>query len=174
VDAAPFAFGAGALKVVPRLLPISEAAGAAKFEQQGFNPVQAARLAEPYEGMGHHFFPRSWAVPKGVGGVPMPNFLVGQQLPSWLSDSVFNVLKPTNIGQGDFYELHYKVDPKFKGAGIKRGSPGWSGAALGLKDKQYGLLGRLWHGSPAPLNAAVGTVGAVELAKHDNAEGGGP
>ena len=155
-EMAALAFGSGALKVVPRLAPISEAAGAAKFMKQGFGPRQAARLARPYEGKGHHFVPNRYEL-----------------LPPWLSDSIFNVLKPSNISQGDFYELHYKVDPHFHGAAIKRGSRGWSGKALGLKDKRYGLLERLWHGSPAPLNAAAGVVGGGGLAEHENDDGDG-
>jgi hypothetical protein len=164
---APLGYGLGAMKALRGLVTLSEAAGAAKFAGQGFSPAEAARLAEPYDGMGHHFFPRS-GLPPSVEGVSMPDSLVGWQLPTWLSDSAFNVLKPNNMHKGDFYELHYRVDPDFKGTKIFRGRPGWSGAALGLKDKQYGLLGRLWHGSPAPLNAAVGVTGAVELARHDD------
>jgi hypothetical protein len=80
-------------------------------------------------------------------------------LPSIFTESDFNVLKPQGITRGDMYELHYKVDPKFKGTGFpaRVGGGGWSGAALGLKE--YGLAGRIWHGSPAPLKARVGGLG---------------
>jgi hypothetical protein len=124
--------------------------------------------------MGHHFIPRSFKIKESYGGVPMPDFLVGQKLPTWLSDSPFNVLKPTNITQGGFYELHHKVDPDFNYANLpaRAGGGGWNGKTLGFK--KYGLLGRFWHGSPAPLNAAVGVGGAVELAKDDGADGVGP
>jgi hypothetical protein len=35
---------------------------------------------------------------------------------------------------------------------------GWSGKRLGLKE--YGLAGRIWHGSPPPLKARLGGLGA--------------
>lgn len=171
IDVAPLAFGVGGVKAVSRLLPISEAAERAKFLKQGFSPEAAARLARPYEGMGHHFNPRRFQIKENYSGVSTPKFLVGEKLPSWLSNSPFNVLKPRNISQGDFYELHYKVDPQFYGAAIKRGSPGWSGKALGLEDQRYGPLGRLWNGSPAPLNIASGVVGGVELTKPGSGDG---
>lgn len=66
------------------------------------------------------------------------------------------------MSKGEFYELHYKVDPSFYGAGLPGGGPGWSGARIGLK--KYGKAGRLWHGAPRPLKLAaggsIGTVGA--------------
>jgi len=92
----------------------------------------------PFRGLGHHFIPRRKGLPKSY------------------SDSVFNVLKPEGISRGDFYELHYKVDPSYKGGGVIRGE-GWSGKKLGLEE--YGLAGRLWHGSPSPLKARVGGLG---------------
>jgi hypothetical protein len=87
--------------------------------------------------MGHHFIPRRMGLPKSY------------------SDSVFNVLKPEGMSRGDFYELHYKVDPSYNGGTVK--GERWNGAELGLK--KYGLAGRLWHGSPPPLKARVGGLG---------------
>jgi len=114
----------------------------AKFMAIGFTRKQAEHLAKPYEGMGHHFMPRRWGLPK------------------WLSESSFNVLKPKGMTQGDFYELHFKVDPQFRGARMpKRLGPGWSGKRLGLKE--YGRLGRLWHGSPRRLKAVGGGATAA-------------
>jgi len=90
--------------------------------------------------MGHHYIGRRFG------------------LPEIYSDSVFNVLKPEGISRGDFYELHYKVDPKFRGARVIPGE-GWSGKKLGLE--RYGLAGQLWQGSPPPLKARVGGLGAT-------------
>lgn len=72
-------------------------------------------------------------------------------------DGVFNVLKPEDISRGDFYELHYKVDPRFHGTRVVPGEP-WRGGKLGLK--RFGPAGRIWHGSPPPLKARVGGLGA--------------
>jgi hypothetical protein len=171
-DAAALAFGSGALKVVPRLAPISEAAETARFMKQGFSPEKAARLARPYDGMGHHFVPKRFKMPESLSGVPMLDSLAGQKLPPWLSNGVYNLLKPDNISQGGFYELHYAVDPKFHGAPIFRGKPGWSGRALGLK--KYGLLGRLWQGSPAPLNAVSGGMGGAAVSNYQDSDGDAP
>jgi hypothetical protein len=77
-------------------------------------------------------------------------------LPENYNDSVFNVLRPQGISRGDFYELHYKVDPSYKGGGVK--GEKWNGEALGLQ--KYGLAGRIGHGSPPPLKARVGGLGA--------------
>jgi hypothetical protein len=132
---------------------MAKVGNAAKYIEQDFSPLRAQYLAEPYEGMGHHFFPRNAFKPI--------------RLPRDLSDSVFNVLKPSGMSRGDFYELHYKVDPEFDGTGIasRGGGGGWSGKKLGLD--RYGLLGRLWHGSPAPLHAAVGSIGAAGSANYE-------
>jgi hypothetical protein len=111
--------------------------GSAKFIAQGFSPAQAQYLAEPYVGMGHHF------VPRRAG------------LPSIISDSPLNTLRPAGISRGDFYELHYKVDPYFFNANFPKGVGGsWRGRSLGLE--KYGAAGRLWYGSPAPLKATIG------------------
>jgi hypothetical protein len=59
----------------------------------------AEELTTPYDGEGHHF--------------PIPKRLAGRLgLPKALRDSPLNVLKPRNMNKGDFYELHYRVDPK--------------------------------------------------------------
>ena len=73
------------------------------------------------------------------------------------TESEFNVLRPEGITRGDMYELHYKVDPRFSGTSVLDGK--WNGGELGLK--RYGPLGRIWHGSPAPLKARVGGLGAT-------------
>lgn len=119
---------------------VSNVGNVERYAAWGFSPKAAAHLAEPYpeRGMGHHFVPRRMGLPKNY------------------SDSVFNVLKPEVISRGDFYELHYKVDPRYSGGSVKGET--WNGGALGLK--KYGLAGRVWHGSPPPLKARVGGLGA--------------
>lgn len=114
--------------------------GTARFTSQGFSPAQAEYLASPYEGMGHHFIPRRAGLPTAI------------------SDSPLNVLKPNGISRGEFYELHYKVDPYFYGTRLPNSVGGtWSGRSLGLE--KYGSLGRAWYGAPTPLKVTVG--GAV-------------
>lgn len=144
-DVGSFAVGGPLAKSAKGLSAISKASKAEKYLAQGFTPAQAAHLAERYPkyGMGHHFGPQRMGLPRSY------------------SESVFNRLKPEGITRGDMYELHYEVDPKFHATGfpLKVGGGRWSGAALGLK--KHGLAGRLWHGSPAPLKARVGGLGAT-------------
>jgi hypothetical protein len=130
----------------------------AKFVKQGFSPSQAEYLAAPYEGMGHHFVPT--------------NALKPVQLPRSLNNSPFNILKPHGMSRGDFYELHYRVDPHFHSASLpaRVGGGIWNGDSLGLKE--YGPWASLWHASPAPLNAAVGVAGFGGLANYEPAGDG--
>ena len=111
-------------------------------------------LAEPYpsSAMGHHFLARNYKLPSVFGG---------GSLPRAYSDGPLNRLSPKGITRGDFYELHYQVDPAFHGTKLRArvGGEPWSGDALGLE--KFGPLGRLWYGSPAPLKARVGGLGAV-------------
>jgi len=132
--------GGPAAKAVKGLERVSNVGNVERYIAQGFSPKAAAHLAEPYPewGMGHHFIPRRMGLPENY------------------ADSVFNVLKPEGISRGDFYELHYKVDPSYKGGSVK--GEKWNGEALGLK--KYRLAGRIWHGSPPPLKARVGGLGA--------------
>ena len=76
-------------------------------------------------------------------------------------DGPFNRLAPPGISRGDMYELHYQVDPKFSVARLpgKVGGGVWHGRKIDLE--RYDQLGRLWHGSPAPLKARVGGLGAT-------------
>ena len=142
----PFAKGVGAIA------DVRKGATAAKYLGQGFSPEVAAHLAEPYDGLGHHFGPQRWGLPPAY------------------SESVFNVLKPGGISRGDFYELHYRVDPSFHGAPLppRLGGGSWRGKALGLE--KYGPGGQIWHGSPGPLKARVGGLAAGALgAAHSSA-----
>jgi hypothetical protein len=152
-DVGSLLFGGAASKALRGLSSTGKSGGAAKFLAQGFSPSQADYLAEPYDGMGHHFVQRSVA---NTIGLPKP-----------VTDSPFNVLKPNGMSRGDFYELHYGVDPDFYGTGLgaRAGGGGWSGKKLGLP--KYRLGASLWNGSPAPLNAAVGVAGLVGLPNYE-------
>lgn len=141
-DVGSLAIGGPLAKTVKGVSRVSNVGNVEHYLAMGLKPRQAARFAEPYlKGMGHHFFPRKL------------------KLPEAFSESVFNVLRPAEISRGDFYKLHFQVDPSYHGGPIFRGEKGWSGKALGWK--KYGPLGRLWHGSPAPLKARVGGLGAT-------------
>jgi RHS repeat-associated protein len=125
-----------------------------RYIQQGLKIEEAQYLLNPYTGMGHHFFARRL------------------RLPAFFSESRFNVLKP-NITIGQFYELHYKIDLSFHGAAFPRSIGGsWSGSGLGIQ--RYGLMLRLWHGSPRPLKLTVGgtfvggSAGALYYALSDD------
>lgn len=140
-DVGSAVLGGPAAKAVKGLPRVSNVGNVDKYIAQGFSPKAASHLAAPYpqRGMGHHYIGRRFDLPESY------------------SDGVFNVLKPENISRGDFYELHYKVDPLYYGSGVIRGE-GWSGKKLDLE--KYGLMGRVWHGSPAALKARVGGLGA--------------
>jgi hypothetical protein len=142
-DVGSLAVGGPLAKGVGKLGAVSKGGSAAKYLDQGFRPEVAAHLAAPYEGMGHHFGPRR------------------RNLPSAYSESVFNVLKPKGMTRGDFYELHYHVDPLFNHARLpaRLGGGSWRGKDLGFE--KYGLPGRIWYGSPAPLKARVGGLTAA-------------
>jgi len=136
-DVGSLVVGGPAAKMVKGLPRLSNVGNVDRYLAQGFSPRAAAHLAKPYpaSNMGSHFIPRD---------TKLPDVLSGGPLPKSYSDGVFNVLKPEGISRGDFYELHYRVDPRFHGTGV-RGEP-WSGNALGLE--RHGLVGRIWHGSP--------------------------
>lgn len=83
------------------------------------------------------------------------------EAPATDQQSRFNVLKPPGMSRGDFYELHYKVDPSFYSARLPRkvGTGGWLGKDIGLQ--RHEQTGRLWYGSPRELKAAAAApVGA--------------
>jgi RHS repeat-associated protein len=115
-----------------------------RFIGQGFTPAQAEYLAQEYQGVGHHF-PITQATARNWG------------LPNWVRDNPFNVLSPSGITRGGFYELHYQVDPNFFAANFPARIGGtWNGADLGLQ--KFGAVGQAWYGTPMPLRAAGGTV----------------
>ena len=143
-------FGGPAAKTVKGIAEISNIGNVERYAAEGFRPLAVARLTEPYpvSGMGSHFIPRDTKLPK---------FLGGGALPKSYMDGPVNKLAPPGISIGDMYERHFAVDPRFYGT--KVGGERWSGRDLGLQ--RYGPLGRLWYGSPAPLKARVGGLGAA-------------
>ncbi len=145
VEVGSLAVGGPLAKTAGKIGVASKMATPEKYLAQGFSPKAAAYLAEPYEGMGHHFVPRR--VDNRLGLSPV------------FSESEFNVLMPSGISRGDFYEQHFKTDPKFNSANLPRevGGGTWRGKVLGLE--KYSRPGRLWHGSPGPLKARIGGLG---------------
>jgi hypothetical protein len=124
----------------------TRAANIAKFVDQGANPKLAEYLAQPYEGMGHHS-PVSRKLGKDV------------DLPPWLVDSPINVSVPRGMSRGDFYEYHYRVDPRAGGfrlpANLNDGK-GWRPKELGLT--KYNLPQRIWFGTPVPLKDTMAAI----------------
>lgn len=130
----------------------------AKRMSQGMIEPKARYLAEPYEGMGHHYIPRS--------------VIEALNISKAFGDSRFNVLKPPGISRGDFYELHFRVDPDFKGARLAdHVGEHWSGEKLGLKKDPF--LVRVVRGAPPALKRALtkgalgGVAGAADIAHRE-------
>lgn len=142
--------GGPAAKAVKGLPRAANVGNTEKYLAQGFSPRAAAHLSDPYpsSNMGSHFIPRRTRLPDFLGGGPLPKDYM---------DGPFNRLVPPGISRGDFYELHYEVDPRFYGTGVR--GERWSGRDLGLERR--GPVGRFWYGSPAPLKARVGGLGAA-------------
>ena len=91
-------------------------------------------------------------------------------------DGPFNVQRGEGMSRGQVYAKHFRTDDNFYGARLPTnldGGRGWSGRRLGLE--RYSLPGRLWHGAPLPLKAAVGggSAGAA-LGVYDNQNPGIP
>jgi len=104
----------------------------------------AEELTTPYDGEGHHF--------------PIPKRLAGRLgIPKALRDSPLNVLKPRNMNTGDFYELHYRVDPKSNSNRLPDsvGGGSWKGKNIpGLR--KYPPFLREWHAIPDHLRLTIG------------------
>ncbi|MET0274681.1 MAG: hypothetical protein ABW360_16970 [Phenylobacterium sp.] len=148
-DVGSLVVGGPAAKMVKGLPRLANLGNDANYLAQGASPRAAAHLAKPYpqSNMGSHFIPRRFRLPEMFGGGPLPR--------SYL-DGPFNKLAPPLISRGDLYALHYEVDPHFYGTSVL--GERWSGRDLGLR--KHGPMGRLWYGSPAPLKARVGGLGA--------------
>jgi hypothetical protein len=117
--------------------------------------------------------PLAWDTTSSLAATSFP-ILGGEPLPRAYSDGPFNRLAPQGMTRGDFYERHFQVDPDFHGSKLpaRVGGGSWSGHALRLE--KYDLPGRLWYGSPAPLKARVGGLGAAGGSLiYDGSEEGG-
>ena len=68
--------------------------------------------------------------------------------------------------QGDFYELHYKVDPKVRGFRLRAG--GWSGSKLGLE--KYDLPQRIWYGTPTATKRTIAASGIAGIVPPSDGE----
>lgn len=145
-DVGAVGVGGPGAKMVKGFGRASNVGNAERYIAQGFTPEAAAHLAQPYpaSNMGHHFIPRRTR----LGDTAISREYM---------DGPFNRLAPEDKSRGEFYELHYSVDPKFYGTRVL--GERWSGRDLGLP--RYGLAGQLWYGSPPPLKARVGGLGAA-------------
>lgn len=163
-DVGSFLFGGAAAKELAAMGGISKEALMAKYAARGYSKPISEYFSEPYTGEGHHFLPKRVDLPKWLGGGPIPR---------WIKDSPFFLLRPPNMSRGDFYKLHHGVDPHYHGGKVQKkfGGGGWSGKKLGWT--KYDQLGRLWHGSPAPLKAAVGGSASIGAATHQISTGEG-
>jgi hypothetical protein len=120
-----------------------------KYTGQGFTRAQADKLAEQYDSAGHHFPIKQATVKEWVArGIPFPK---------WLRDNPLNVLKP-DVSRGDFYELHYRVDPTFNSANFSRSIGGtWTASRIpGMPDK-YGRVGQYWYGTSDAFKLTFGS-----------------
>ncbi len=161
------AFGGPGLKGLGLLGDVGKAGRVAKYVAEGLSAAQIAEREEAYIGMGHHVIPRRYKLPAWLGGGP---------LPSAVMDSPFNVLKPLGITKGEMRPLHYQVDPHLHGGPLPRSvgggrgkGSGWSGRRMGLS--KYGILGRVWHGTPDATRLTIGAAGVDDLANDRRAGG---
>src|SRR4051812_32809794 len=77
------------------------------------------------------------------------------------------MVKPSGMTRGDFYQLHYGVDPEMYTARLPRargGPKSWSGKALG--QKRYGPINRYAFGTPEPLQLAGAVNGFGPIFKN--------
>lgn len=152
-DAATLPVGGAAIKGLSRMGKVARGLKTVDhYVAKGVSPSIAAYFVEPYTGMGHHYLPRRTRLPDILGGGPIPPVI---------SESPFFLLKPKGIQRGDMYELHYRVDPHYRGGSVPRrvgNVKGWSGKKLGWEKEDS--LGRIWYGAPDPLKAtAAGALG---------------
>jgi hypothetical protein len=67
-----------------------------RFRNQGFNPLQAKDLMQPYTGAGHHF-PITQALGREL------------ELGEAIMENPLNKLSGKGMSKGRFYELHYCI-----------------------------------------------------------------
>jgi hypothetical protein len=148
LDAGLLAFGGPFAEGLESMTAVPEVPGIAKYLEKGFTNDQAEYLAEPYVGQGHHFAISQSAIKKF-------------NIPSFIGESPLNVLKPEGIERGEFYKRHSQVDLDFHNANLPKrvGGGKWTASEMGIE--KYGLLGRLWYGSPTPFKTAVGNAYAL-------------
>lgn len=112
-----------------------------RYRGQGFTPAQAKYLAEPYQGMGHHFIPRRKSLPGAI--IENPVNIMGR-----------------GMSRGAFYERHFLGDPYFHGTAFPRSIGGtWSGDALGLVKPMRPI--NWWYAGPDWLRVAGGAGAAA-------------
>ena len=120
----------------------------AKGMAQGLDESTATYLSKPYRGQGDHvLIPRAQ---DHILGFKAPSWFKNVPIPDWIMDSPLNVSQPRGMSQGDFYEYHYGVDPRYFGGKLPRdlnSGKGWSGKRLGLE--RYRGPGRIWARTPS-------------------------
>lgn len=163
MEGAGWLVGAGQLKTAAKIGSLSKADLVAKYRAQGFSEAKAAHLAEPYTRIGHHSL-----IPERAR---LPELLGGGRYPRWALDNPFNALRPSGISRGEFYELHSRVDPYFRGTRFppNMGPGGWSAKKLGIE--KYDPLQRVYYGTPGPTKAVIG--GAFVVGDGDSNEATG-
>ncbi|RMD63826.1 RHS repeat-associated core domain-containing protein, partial [Candidatus Parcubacteria bacterium] len=128
-----------------------------RFRSHGYNPRHAFRLAEPYEGQGHHFVHKAYirrlVRRYGAGS------LRGRMLLAF-RDSPLNVLSGHGMSTGRFYELHARLHGGAFGRVVAQvfrmpGGGVWKATNVIPPLSAYGKIGYLWYGSPTSLKAVV-------------------
>ena len=129
---------------------------------QDYTPAAAARLSEPYGGIGHHYIQQSvWKAPINSVGRSSP---VGRAL-TWLRDSPLNVKSSRGMSTARFYELHSRLHGGAtfgkRSAQGNRLLPGESWLASKAPAPSFSRAEYLWYGSPDVTRALLAGVGAA-------------
>ncbi|THD62420.1 hypothetical protein [Phenylobacterium sp.] len=146
-------------------------ANIAEMMGRGMDEPTATYLSKPYKGQGEHA-----VIPQAqdrILGFKTP-WLKDVTISDWIMNSPLNVSKPRGMSQGDFYEYHFGVDPRFYGARLPQGlngGKGWSGKRLGLE--RYSGPQQVWVRTPGIYKDTafgVGSGEALGLLPQDDAE----